>query len=39
MNFNHMPELQWTGGYYMALGVMAGTALGLVLYFRRKGWF
>lgn len=45
MNFNtrasplNMPELNWAFGYPMALGVMAVTAGGLVLYFKRKGWF
>ncbi len=38
MNFHHMPELGWAWGYYGALGVMALVALGMLLYFRRKGW-
>jgi magnesium transporter len=38
MNFHHMPELGWTWGYYGALGVMALVALGMLLYFRRRGW-
>lgn len=39
MNFEIMPELGWDWGYYGALGVMGGTALGMVYYFRKKGWF
>lgn len=44
MNFNtqvsplNMPELNWYLGYPLALAVMAATAAGLLIYFRRKGW-
>lgn len=38
MNFANMPELQWTYGYPMALGMMFVSALIPFLYFRRKGW-
>lgn len=38
MNFRYMPELQWRLGYPFALGLMALTAMGMVLYFRRRGW-
>lgn len=44
MNFDpaasrwNMPELAWRWGYPFALGVMAAIAIGLVVYFRRKGW-
>ena len=38
MNFDHMPELAWQLGYPMALGVMAGSAIGLYVYFKRRGW-
>lgn len=38
MNFEHMPELKWTFGYPLALGLMALTAIGLILWFRRRGW-
>jgi magnesium/cobalt transport protein CorA len=38
MNFENMPELKWPLGYYGVLGVMAVTAAGLVLLFRRLGW-
>lgn len=38
MNFVNMPEIDWRYGYPATLGVMAAIALGLVLWFRRKGW-
>ena len=38
MNFAFMPELGWRGGYFVVLGVMAGAALAMVIYFRRKRW-
>lgn len=44
MNFDpasspwNMPELVWKWGYPASLGLMAGIGLGLVLYFRRRGW-
>jgi magnesium transporter len=38
MNFDQMPELRWGYGYPLALGLMATVALGLFVYFRRKGW-
>ncbi|MDQ4093073.1 MAG: magnesium and cobalt transport protein CorA [Actinomycetota bacterium] len=38
MNFTHMPELNWTLGYPMALGLMAVVAGLLYLMFRRRGW-
>jgi magnesium transporter len=45
MNFNtqasnlNMPELNWPFGYPFALGLMLATAGGLLLFFRRNGWF
>ncbi len=45
MNFNvekspwNMPELSWYFGYPFALGLMAATAIALLLFFKRKGWF
>ncbi|MFH1923544.1 MAG: magnesium/cobalt transporter CorA [Planctomycetota bacterium] len=39
MNFDHMPELHWRYGYPVALGLMASVVIGLLLWFRRKGWF
>lgn len=38
MNFKHMPELDWTFGYPMALGLMVLAAVVPFVYFRRKGW-
>jgi magnesium transporter len=44
MNFDgtvspwNMPELRWKYGYFACLGVMALTVLGMLVYFRRKGW-
>ncbi|HVE96310.1 MAG TPA: magnesium and cobalt transport protein CorA [Pseudonocardiaceae bacterium] len=38
MNFTHMPELNWTMGYPMALGLMLVVAGLLYLMFRRRGW-
>lgn len=38
MNFTHMPELNWAGGYYIVLGIMAIVASGMLLYFRNKKW-
>ena len=39
MNFEGMPELRWRWGYPVALGAMAVTAAGMLLYFRRRGWW
>lgn len=39
MNFEYMPELSWRFGYPMALGLMVLSAVGPLLFFRRKGWF
>jgi magnesium transporter len=44
MNFDpsasrwNMPELGWRYGYPFALGLMGVVAIGLLVYFRRKGW-
>lgn len=44
MNFNteksplNMPELTWYFGYPFALCLMAAVALGMFLFFRKKGW-
>ncbi|GIP40921.1 putative metal ion transporter YfjQ [Paenibacillus sp. J31TS4] len=39
MNFAYMPELQWKGGYYAVLGIMAVLGGGMIIWFLRKGWF
>ncbi|MCK6427114.1 MAG: magnesium/cobalt transporter CorA [Burkholderiaceae bacterium] len=38
MNFRHMPELNQTWGYPLALGLMLASVAAPLLYFRRKGW-
>ncbi len=38
MNFKHMPELEWTFGYPLALTTMVAAAILPYVYFRRKGW-
>nr|WP_246112292.1 magnesium/cobalt transporter CorA [Thermococcus aciditolerans] len=38
MNFRYMPELAWRYSYPAVLMVMLGIALGMLAYFRRKGW-
>lgn len=44
MNFDseasplNMPELKWPYGYPFALGLMGAVAIGMLIYFRLKGW-
>lgn len=38
MNFKFMPELKWKLGYLSVWGVFILVALGMLLYFKRKGW-
>lgn len=38
MNFTYMPELEWTYGYPVLLGIMFLLLLGMLLYFKRKNW-
>jgi len=38
MNFSQMPELHWSYGYPVALGIMGVASLGLYAGFRRSGW-
>ncbi len=38
MNFKHMPELEWPFGYPLAVLLMAGSILGIYIYFKRRGW-
>ncbi len=38
MNFDKLPELHWRYGYPFALLLMAGSAVGPLLYFRAKRW-
>jgi magnesium transporter len=38
MNFEHMPELEWTFGYPLVIAVMAAVCLILYRYFKKVGW-
>jgi magnesium transporter len=38
MNFEYMPELKFQYGYFYVLGFMGAMVLGMLVYFRRKGW-
>lgn len=38
MNFKIMPELDWTLGYPMAIGLMIASAITPFWYFRHRGW-
>ncbi|MCD7035446.1 magnesium/cobalt transporter CorA [Metabacillus sp. GX 13764] len=39
MNFVNMPELKGKYSYFIVLGVMAAIAGGMILFFRKKGYF
>ena len=38
MNFENMPELKNTNGYFVTLGIMFAIALAIVAWIYRKGW-
>jgi magnesium transporter len=38
MNFDNMPELHNANGYYYIWGVMIALSIGLLIYFRKRGW-
>ncbi len=38
MNFKFMPELEWSLGYPYVLALMVLSAVGPMLYFRKRGW-
>jgi magnesium transporter len=38
MNFDHMPELHWRWGYFMAIGIMVTLSVGMLFFFRKKKW-
>jgi magnesium transporter len=38
MNFENMPELRTRDGYFAVLGVMIVVAVGMLVFFRRRGW-
>lgn len=37
-NFDFLPELHFKYSYFIMLGVMAIIAVGMLIYFKRKGW-
>jgi magnesium transporter len=39
MNFKHMPELEWTWGYYALIGIMCLIFITMLLFFKHKKWF
>jgi magnesium transporter len=39
MNFKHMPEIEWSYGYPMAISLMIMSAVIPFLYFKKRGWF
>lgn len=38
MNFRLMPELEWSYGYPLAIGLMITSSLVTLLYFKKKNW-
>ncbi len=38
MNFEHMPELHLRWGYPALIAAMVGVGVGMLFYFKRKGW-
>lgn len=38
MNFENMPELKMKNGYYISWGVMILITIGLLFYFKKRGW-
>jgi magnesium transporter len=38
MNFDFVPGLEWRSGYFIVLGVTAGLAVWMVIYFERPAW-
>ncbi|MDY0393336.1 magnesium/cobalt transporter CorA [Virgibacillus halophilus] len=39
MNFTNMPELKWHYGYPLIMGFMLLITIGMVLWFKKKGWW
>lgn len=39
MNFKFMPELDWHYGYFITWAIMIGIVVGMVLFFKKRGWF
>jgi magnesium transporter len=38
MNFENLPELHWKYSYYIVLAIMAVVAVGMLIFFWRRGW-
>ncbi len=38
MNFTYMPELEYPYAYFLVLGIMGIAVLGMLWFFKRKGW-
>ncbi len=38
MNFDHVPGIHWTYGFYMVLGFVALVSIGLLIWFKRRSW-
>jgi len=38
MNFHYMPELGYRYGYFTVLGLMLALSVGLIVWFKHKGW-
>jgi magnesium transporter len=38
MNFDNMPELHWTNGYFYVLGLMFLASVAMLIYFKTKKW-
>lgn len=38
MNFENLPELHWKYSYYVVLAIMAVVAVGMLIFFWRRGW-
>jgi magnesium transporter len=38
MNFDNMPETHWHYGYFIVLGLMFSSAVGMLIWFRLKKW-
>jgi magnesium transporter len=39
MNFEYMPELHTKDGYYVVIAVMLAMLVGMIIFFRKRGWF
>jgi magnesium transporter len=39
MNFDNMPELHSHNGYYFVMIAMLAMLIGMIIFFRRRGWF